>query len=810
MSAKVSTFGRGVTFTSSGETGTQSNEFEAAIKSVTSSITVGAVFLYDTRNDSDSGAWRKKARGSWYYETLNTATRGGRREFPSVALIVADDSGVTIYDADDPSIPAWMVFNVVGETSATNSITAAGGQAFANLDSIFALNGRIYLGGNGAYNSQSLLEWNFVDDYFSNRGEAEVWSGRAGTISQRNTQQPLDKSFNAISNAAVNDVAATVLEGAEIGALGLPIPTVAVACNSPGASVIHSNGDVYDFTVGSYNSNAVAWDKDGLLIQFVNGTQRRVDRVPFGSLYTDTTVSASTVIYNLTNSGWSASDGMALGLSQDSLITAGEKTVAQGGASGLQIVKRQTGNDSGTGENLAAHITSTYNSGMMLGDIRLAALAGSGNAGQDVADRSAKANALTKSGSITSTAVATSAELHAYSGFSASNYFSRAYDADFDFGTGDFSIMFWVKFDENSVYDSLISREYHTGSAYSGNGFQIETGLNNSIILKDSSGTSLSAITGDSVFGQWRKIIFTRLGSKLYAYRDGVLIDGPDANTTDFDNSNATLEIGKRVGSNAAQADKSSLSLVRISATAPTPSQVKEIYEAEKPLFRAGAKCLLGGADAVEDLSYDSSTDLLTTAGNQNNIFRGLERVDTFNGQTHSDWNSTSSHVVASNGGVSSYVRAYGTGGVIVDLPAVDVRGDINTADTKLPDDGKFHFSGVTTDTTATNIGIIPIAENERYTVRAKIIGQQYNDQDGEWIKVNIEREFYRDIGANFGVQSVNYKLSDSSTASMYATTTLTGDSNNILVQVTGKCSTRMQWSAEVEVQRIADKQYER
>ena len=37
---------------------------EAKIKSVTSSTTVGAVFVYDTRNDSDSGAWRKKARGS--------------------------------------------------------------------------------------------------------------------------------------------------------------------------------------------------------------------------------------------------------------------------------------------------------------------------------------------------------------------------------------------------------------------------------------------------------------------------------------------------------------------------------------------------------------------------------------------------------------------------------------------------------------------------------------------------------------------------------------------------------------------------
>ena len=126
--------------------------------------------------------------------------------------------------------------------------------------------------------------------------------------------------------------------------------------------------------------------------------------------------------------------------------------------------------------------------------------------------------------------------------------------------------------------------------------------------------------------------------------------------------------------------------------------------------------------------------------------------VESYGGNSNG-WNRSTTTIGAAAGGVHASARTAGTGGVLVDLPAIDVRGDINTADTKLPDDGKLHFTGVTVDTTATNIGIIPIAENERYTVRAKIIGQQYNDQDGEWIKVNIEREFYRDIGADFGVQ---------------------------------------------------------
>ena len=51
------------------------------------------VFVYDTSKDSDGGAWRKRTQStSWYNEKLNTPIRGSRREFPSVAVIVATDT----------------------------------------------------------------------------------------------------------------------------------------------------------------------------------------------------------------------------------------------------------------------------------------------------------------------------------------------------------------------------------------------------------------------------------------------------------------------------------------------------------------------------------------------------------------------------------------------------------------------------------------------------------------------------------------------------------------------------------------------
>ena len=106
------------------------------------------VFVYDTSKDSDGGAWRKRTQGtSWYNETLNTATRGSRKEFPAVAVIVAETNQVTIYDGDDPDLPMWMVFN-----DGSTWIQHTGGF------SVEMLNGILFVGRNFS-NGKSLANW---------------------------------------------------------------------------------------------------------------------------------------------------------------------------------------------------------------------------------------------------------------------------------------------------------------------------------------------------------------------------------------------------------------------------------------------------------------------------------------------------------------------------------------------------------------------------------------------------------------------------------------------------------------------------
>jgi hypothetical protein len=826
MSAKVSTFSRGVTFVSSGETGTQANEFEAAIKSVTSATTVGAVFVYDTRNDSDGGAWRKKTQGlSWYDETLNTATRGGRREFPSVALIVADNDSstrtVTIYDLDDPAMPMWMVF------SGNNTL------AYSTINAITALNGRIYFG----QNIYGVVLYDFVNDNIGRYRDSVVNGGLklpSSSIADRaTTHSGVTGTFNAIVNSYVNDVAATVLEGAEIGALGLPIPTVAVGCGTGGAggvSIIHANGTVINWATSGSEGKRVAFTKNNSLLasqgQYVTCFPQHTFYTAVSTSYISSITGGHTY-YQHNVGGTSKQVLLGSAAHGNFLGDAIGNDFAAGSTVGLSLVKKNDGNND---EGAIAYITSDYNTGYQLGDIRLAVAAiknatvtaydETGNFG----DRSVKGNTLTNSGTITCTPVATGAEAYGLSGFDTSNYLSRANDTDFDFGTGDFSISLWVKNTDWSGDKRLLGRSESTTakrlSLYA-------SGTTLTLYLRDGADTLIynTNVLKNNV---WQHVFAFRKSSKLYLYVDGRSVATPVASTTNITpTSAAALVIGAETFDNLSSISNpltnGSLSLVRISATAPTPTQVKEIYEAEKPLFRSGAKCLLSQVThtAVNDLAYDNSSDLLyvgTTsadAGDSVSVYRGLERVDTKDGQDLG-WDGASANLLAAAGGVVGYARTSGTGGLVLDIPPFDVRGDTNISDSKSSNDGKIRFTGVTASTaTPTVIGHIPIAIGEKVTVKARVQASVYNTTSLNGYYEEITATFQRPydtgtVAAHTSFSNPTHSLSDTTLAGLDVELSANDTAKTCEVKVTGSASYRMQWNATVEVQRISEKTYER
>ena len=231
----------------------------SSIAAISSSISDTAydVFVYDTRKDSDGGAWRKGTQHtSWYNETLNTATRGSRREFPAVAVIVALDNVLRIYDGDDPDLPMWMVFTGADASNYTGPhLNIAAG---STLSAVAALNGEIVVTCNSGSYPFGSVQINFLKDRSLIRPDT---GGKESltSIAKRNVTGSYSTtySYTGLANKFANDVAMTVLPNAPIDdATGLPVPTIAVGTNS-GASIIKDDGSVYDLTYTESSNNTV-------------------------------------------------------------------------------------------------------------------------------------------------------------------------------------------------------------------------------------------------------------------------------------------------------------------------------------------------------------------------------------------------------------------------------------------------------------------------------------------------------------------------------------------------------------------------
>ena len=341
------------------------------------------VFVYDTRKDSDGGAWRKRTQHtSWYNETLGTATRGTRREFPAVAVIVAEEYDITIYDADDPDLPMWMLLRRQSWDRFCH-YSRADDTSIA-YESLAALNGIVCI---GSYQDESSLQvGNFLADKSEiYRGSGNLYShgysnGLVGDTGAGSSIYDGTGTGLGLANSIVNDVAMTVLPNAPIDpSTGLPIPTIAVATDG-GVSVIKDDGsvvDIYSAQGGNYNqSKAITITEENYLWwlgDYYNG-----------STYVRDSYAVSLDNFPTSDFTWNnATDTMSNG-TYYSLTTnneAGEIKIgpvntwawnkqernALGGPAGLAIHKPNIGSET---NSLIAAITSDYNTGWMHGDIK--------------------------------------------------------------------------------------------------------------------------------------------------------------------------------------------------------------------------------------------------------------------------------------------------------------------------------------------------------------------------------------------------------------------------------------------------------
>jgi hypothetical protein len=318
--------------------------YPEAVASLVTATDVRDVCIYDTRLDSDGGAWRWQCQHtSWHQEALNTATRGAKREFPAVALIVAREASLTIYDLHDldggGAPRMWMV------VPATNLYSGTG------LRRAAALNGTILLAG-----SAGLLVYDFDRDVVG-RHLVGLYEITARSIATREVGIAINVASAGLASNDVLDVAMRVLPGALRDGAGLPIPTIAVATTG-GASVIHPDGRVASITFAT-GYDAVSFISDSTLaINRVSGTTVFVGPIPYAS------VAESSWWARYFDAG-SLSPALLPGMSV--FLTAD----AVGNRRAVHRIAYEEGN---LANSMVAYTAVNFATGWQPGDIRLAAL----------------------------------------------------------------------------------------------------------------------------------------------------------------------------------------------------------------------------------------------------------------------------------------------------------------------------------------------------------------------------------------------------------------------------------------------------
>ena len=652
-----------------GITTSSSYDLSAIDKSI--SDTAVDLFVYDTRKDSDGGAWRKRtSHTSWYNETFS-ATRGSKKEFPAVAVIsviggtvssYGSDNGnmkIKIYDGDDPEMPLWMEFE--GYSNSGENFLR-GGTNYP-ITSVSAVNGILCIGRDGGYGGALV---SFIDEFMYTYWDGTSRSEYAGSIAERNSGKGgTSQAGLGIINPTVNDVAMTVLPNAKImNGTGLPSPTIAFA-TIVGATVIKEVGigntfvasqprRVYD-TNGTYdNVNNVEFTKDGKVVYTEsNGSQygwMYVHDIPVYKSYGIAVNNQGTALswYDTRDGGSESAQGGHGFADQDGhiyssnagygvkilhTVTAPDDMIYATTTSGVTMIQENRGANRSA---LVAHVTHSYNTGWLHGDQKFC-LSDTDDTDktntQTEYDRSIGAKNLTAYGTVTKTAVATGAEMVSWSfGNSNSNYLKQDYTAKLQFGTSSFSVMAWIKMADYSSTGFIFDRADSSG------GERIAWYMeSDDLKLYTHDGSSSSEIgygtveIGSAYDGEWVFAVSTRHSSgQMETYINGELRHTQVSAVRDVDNGDAYLIVGGRYNNTSGNQFNGEIALLRMSKSVPSSEQVAKIYDDEKDLFIPNAKCsLYGSSSSITALAHDEDTDTLHvgTSGGRSD-FTGLNRIN--------------------------------------------------------------------------------------------------------------------------------------------------------------------------------------
>ena len=447
--------------------------------------------------------------------------------------------------------------------------------------------------------------------------------GPSGTWAVRTTGWPRRLSTGttpALTNNDVGGVAAGLGKQPPYDPrTGGGLPTFAAAMNAgtDAVNIIHTNGVVYDWngTVATAGGRVTISDGRAWFTSDT-GTANSVYTSPYFELMTADDWAGTWILRPA---------GQSQGFATTTSVSYSNGLGAAGGASGLTLFRPNTIEDGGTAVSATSMINRTYNTGYLVGDIRGAWLANS-----NTADRSYKANTLTNNGTVPTGATESGAELQFYGPFSTSNYLSRASDADWDvLGTGAVYMSCWVKSSSCAASEAIMGFSNSAGSIRCTMTWATTSG---DFIWELQGATTTASMQSDTTGyddDAWHKVDLVQHSStERYMYVDAVLVKTATTDCGSLSSSgNLPFAIGRLGGSSGQGATTTKAALARLSATAPSATQVRQAYLGERGMFVASAECLLqsSSTDGVLDVDVDPLTNkVLVTQTDAITVFSGL------------------------------------------------------------------------------------------------------------------------------------------------------------------------------------------
>ena len=603
-------------------------DLNLAAISVAKDITPVDIFIYDTKQDSDGGAWRNRCQGtSWYQEDLNTAARGPRREFPSVAVIVTDGSNVTIFDADFPDMPMWMVFNRSGGLSNDASYLLAGS---AGISSVGALNGVLAIGQVNTSGRGGCRTVNFASDVCDlYKDSGSILGRRDSGIRDRNTPghslAGAPTSKYRIVDSSINALTLIVLPSAQVDPIScLPIPTIALGTDA-GVSIVKDDYSIVNWSKSAGNivnnisfrsfDNALCATFDSVSdvarfrhvlhdvpnddiddnLHYAKGSSDEFYPMYYHAAYSGTSITLSEFKGSLSSKGFIGS--------------------ADAGTHQLSLIHADP---TGPNNGLLAVITSEYNTGWMLGGCKFCSMSSTddsdlvGNEDLVFDDDRSKQKEIIVRGTINRTAAADGTDLVVYSGFSDDSYLEQLNNSDLEFGTDDFCYYGWIQPNSTDSYQWVLAYgNYDNISQVAG-----------FMIRSLATPTEMQARGGGEVVNfeipenRRSHLALTRVNGIMSVYVNGVFYASASM-VFEHSVTNATLVLGHGLNNSfsnisSVKAFSGDLALWKVCAGSLSYSQIVKIYNDEKRMFQAGAQSTLyGSSDSVLALDHDGITDIV-------------------------------------------------------------------------------------------------------------------------------------------------------------------------------------------------------